>query len=176
MSQIRLQKIVFWAFCCAMGLFCKRLIGPAANIITGWLHVPGGISSSFSLMFLAIAGVLAPHPGCCTMMAAAQSMLALVFGMVGSMGLLSPIGYIIPGIAMDVVFWCSAKLKWNAADALTGANAFGAVIAAFTANLIVFHLRGLLLLCYICVAAVSGMTFGLLGCTLAKRLQLAVRF
>ena len=171
MKEGNLQNMVFWAFCCAMGLFCKRLIGPAANLITGWLHIPGGISSSFSLMFLAVGGVLAPHPKCCTIMSAVQSLLALAMGRVGSMGLLSPIGYILPGIVMDLVFAYGRKRDLPEADTLMIANALGAVCAALIANLLVFRLWGLLLLCYVCVAATAGMLFGWLGCVLVRRLR-----
>lgn len=175
MKDLRLQKIIFWALCCALGLFCKRLVAPAANIITNWLHIPGGIGTSFSLMFLAVAGILMPHPRCCTIMAAVQSMLALSLGMVGSMGALSPIGYIFPGIVMDLVFWGAAKARLSQADALVAANALGAVCAALTANLIVFRLWGFGLLLYLCVAATAGMLFGLLGGRLVKKLRPAIR-
>lgn len=86
-----LRTTIFLALCCDLGLFSKRLISPAANLITDSLHIPGGIGTSFSLMFLVIAVVLVPRPGCAAAMGAVQSALALGLGMVGSMGALSPL-------------------------------------------------------------------------------------
>ena len=44
--------LIFLALCCDLGLFAKRIIAPAANLLTDSLHIPGGIGTSFSLMFL----------------------------------------------------------------------------------------------------------------------------
>lgn len=171
MKNIRLRHLIFWALCCCMGLFCKRLIAPAANIITDALHVPGGIGTGFSLMFLSIAATLLPHATGCTIMSAVQSGLALSLGMVGSMGALSPIGYILPGLAMDLVFCIARKLNLPAADRIVCANAIGSVCAALAANWIVFRLHGIVLLLYLSISGTSGAAFGILGAHLAQKLQ-----
>lgn len=174
MQGTRLRKMIFWALCCGLGLFSKRLVGPIANAITGVLRIPGGIASAFSLMFLAVAGTLAPSRWCCTKMAVVQSMLAVVIGSVGSMGILAPLGYLIPGLVMDTIFLLTRPLP--SGDRLIFANAAGSVTAALTANAIVFHLRGLILLLYACVAAASGMLFGLLGGWLSEKLRPVVYY
>ena len=171
MERIRLKHLVFWALCCTMGMFSKRLIAPVANIFTDFLHIPGGIGTSFSLMFLIVAAQLVPYRRSCTIMSIVQSGLALGLGMVGSMGALSPIGYIMPGIAMDVVLRMAAKLKASGETAFVAANTAGAICAALTANLIVFRLSGLPLLLYLCISAISGAAFGVLGSALVKRLK-----
>ena len=43
----KLLLLIFMALCCDFGLFTKRLIAPAANILTDALHIPGGIGTSF---------------------------------------------------------------------------------------------------------------------------------
>lgn len=171
MKRPDLRRLVFWAICCAMGIFCKRLVNPIANVVTGALHIPGGISTAFSLMFTAVAAALAPWPWCCTMLGAVQSAIALSVGSVGSMGILSPLGYILPGLAMDGVFALGRRLVLSMPDRLILANALGSVMAALTANAIVFRLWGLILVVYLCVAAASGTLFGLLGSSLAHRLS-----
>ena len=55
MRQSRLSKLNFMALCCVLGLFTKKLINPLANVITEALHIPGGISTGFSIMFLVVA-------------------------------------------------------------------------------------------------------------------------
>ena len=176
MQGTKLRKMIFWALCCGLGLFCKRLVSPIANVVTGWLHIPGGIGTAFSLMFLALAASLAPHRFCCTRMAVVQSMLALAIGMVGSMGVLSPLGYIIPGLVMDGLFALGSRLGLSQADRLALSNAAGSAAAALTANAIVFHLWGLILLVYVCVAALSGMLFGMLGGILAEKLRPVINY
>lgn len=171
MRNIPLRTIIFLALCCDLGLFSKRLIGPAANIVTDALHIPGGIGTSFSLMFLVIAVILVPHFGCATIMGAVQSGLALGFGMVGSMGALSPIGYIMPGVAIDLLAGLTRNAPLSCRDRMALMNAAAAVCASLTANWIVFRLRGVVLLLYIFVSATTGTLCGLLGASIVRRLK-----
>lgn len=174
MNHSRLKRFIFYALCCDLGLFSKRLIAPAANIITEALHIPGGIGTSFSLMFLVIAAAVTGRFGCATLMGAVQSLIALSMGMVGSMGVLSPIGYIVPGLVIDCLFFFFRVLSSRKVElslAIPVVNALAAAAACLTANGIVFHLRGLVLLLYACVSATSGFLFGILGIILTKRLR-----
>lgn len=171
MSSYRLRNLIFIAICCDLGLITKRLIAPAANIITDILRIPGGIGTSFSLMFLVIAAVLIHVKGCATLMGLVQSMIALSLGMVGSMGVLSPIGYIIPGIVIDLVLTVSKKINIDMLPEMTVANMLGTAAAALTANAIVFHLSGVTLALYIVVALASGAVCGPLGYSLVNRLM-----
>ena len=61
MKQWSLRELIFFALCCDLGLFSKKLIGPAANLLTDALHIPGGIGTGFSLMFLVIAAAVCPR-------------------------------------------------------------------------------------------------------------------
>lgn len=171
MKHTKLRRMIFLALCCDLGLFTKRLIAPVANILTDSLHIPGGIGTSFSLMFLVLAAVLMPGFGCGTLMGAVQSGLALAMGMVGSMGALAPIGYIVPGFVIDCVIAISRKIGLHDDVAMLAANMLAAASASLTANLIVFHLRGLVLLLYVSVALTSGAICGVLGSSLAARLR-----
>ena len=175
MKTERLKNLIFLALCCDLGLFSKRLIAPAANVITDFLRIPGGIGTSFSLMFLVVAAALIPQFGCAALMGAVQSILALALGMTGSMGALSPIGYIVPGIVIDCIFFISRKTGSNNGVSMTAANMLSAAVAGFTANLIVFRLRGPVLALYLSVALLSGAFCGCLGYTLAKRLKPVLR-
>jgi len=171
MKSYPLRTIVFLALCCDLGLFSKRLISPAANLITDALHIPGGIGTSFSLMFLVIAVTLVPKPGCAAIMGAVQSALALGLGMVGSMGALSPLGYILPGALIDLLAWAARRGRLPVAGRMLLLNSAAGVCAALTANWIVFRLWGIALLLYVCVAATSGALCGLLGAQIVSRLS-----
>lgn len=170
MKRFPLRTLIFLALCCDLGLFSKRLIAPAANLVTDFLHIPGGVGTSLSLMFLVLAAVMVGRFGCATVMGAVQSALAVAFGMVGSMGALSPIGYIVPGIVIDLLLLVSRKSSLSQRECMVLANAVAAPCAALTANFIVFHLRGIVLLLYLCVSATSGAVFGLVGAEIARRL------
>lgn len=171
MKSEKLRSLIFFALCCDLGLFSKRLISPAANVITELLHIPGGIATSFSLLFIVVAAALLPRFGCAALMGAVQSIIALAMGMNGSMGALSPIGYIMPGLAIDCVFFLGRK--WHIDEGLTAtlANMMAGAAACLTANLIVFRLSGLPLLVYLCVATTTGAICGVLAGELIHRLR-----
>ena len=171
MNRYSLRNLLFLALCCDLGLLSKKLISPAANIVTDFMRIPGGISTSFSLMFLVIAAELIPCFGCAALMALVQSLIALSLGMVGSMGILSPVGYIVPGIVIDLLFLLSRKFKLGTDFTLTLANMLGAASAGITANLIVFRLPVLPLALYIVTALISGAVCGCFAGVLVRRLR-----
>ncbi|MCQ2438073.1 MAG: hypothetical protein MJ099_06730, partial [Clostridia bacterium] len=170
MGHSRLKRLVFWALCCDLGLMAKRLIGPAANLITDNLHIPGGIGTSFSLMFVVIAAAVLPGRFAATLMSAVQGGLMLILGRVGSMGALAPIGYIVPGLMIDGAM-ALTKDRFCRADRLEFANALGALGACLTANLIVFRLSGLLLLLYASLSMTTGLLCGRLGESIVRLLE-----
>lgn len=171
MRQLNLRQLIFMALCCDLGLFAKKLIVPAANLVTDALHIPGGIGTSFSLLFLVVAAFLLPGPWCASLMGAVQSLMAVCFGMVGSMGALAPVGYIVPGIIIDLTrqTWTRGWLGMDEGIVLAGILA--SMSAALSANWIVFHLRGPALWLYGAVAATSGGICGSLAALLAGRLK-----
>ena len=171
MNRFSLRNLLFLTLCCDLGLFTKRLIAPAANILTDFLRIPGGIGTSFSLMFLVVAAELVAIFGCATLMGIVQSIIALSLGMVGSMGILSPIGYIVPGIVIDLIFLLSRKTGLGTDLTLTISNMLGAAAASLTANFIVFRLPGVPLALYIVVALASGAVCGSFAGVLVKRLR-----
>ena len=171
MKNQRLFTLNVMALCCLMGLLTKKLINPLANVITESLHIPGGISTGFSIMFLIIAAELIRLPRCGVMMGTVQGLLALIMGRVGSMGLLSPIGYVMPGLAIDLVYYLCRSPMFSRTDRMVLANGLAAVVASLTANLIVFHLQGAVLWLYLSVSATCGSFYGLLGSTIAARLS-----
>lgn len=171
MRKIPLKTLLFLTLCCDLGLFAKRLINPLANLFTDALHIPGGIGTSFSLMFLVIAAAVVPMFGCGTIMGTVQSVLALAFGMVGSMGALSPIGYILPGIAIDLLTWTLGRTRLSDPSKLALINSCAGVVASLTACAIVFRLQGPVLLLYLCVSATSGAVCGTLGAEIVRRMR-----
>ena len=171
MKKLNLQQLIFMALCCDLGLFGKRLIAPAANLITDNLHIPGGISTAFSLMFVVIAAMMTERFGCAALMGAVQSVLAVAFGMTGSMGALAPIGYIVPGIIIDLTLLFFRRKGKTSPAATVPANILASLAACLTADIIVFRLTGLPLLMYASVACTGGAICGVLAMVLTERLK-----
>lgn len=172
MKREKLKCLIFMALCCDLGVFAKKLIVPAADLITDSLHIPGGIGSAFSLMFIVIAAAFVPRFGAATLMGAVQSGIALCMGTVGSMGALAPIGYIMPGLAIDLVMLLARRVHIGRSESLVAANICASAAACLAANLIVFGLRGIALGLYVCVASLSGAVCGVLADACAKKLDL----
>lgn len=169
--KMSLSLLIFMAFCCDMGIFLKKLIAPATNLITDALHIPGGIGTSFSLMFVLIGAALCDIPGSATLMSIVQSLLAVLIGSVGSMGMIAPIGYVVPGIVMDLILLLTKKLRWGLLEKMVFANVCAGVSAALCANIITFRLCGPALWLYISVACTSGVISGILGKEIIVRVE-----
>lgn len=170
MKQTKLNMLIFMALCCTLGLFVKKLVNPLANVITEALHIPGGISTGFSIMFLVIAVEIVMMKRSGLMMGFVQGFLALVLGRIGSMGALAPLGYIVPGMTIDFVYSLQKYLKLSRTERMVLANGLAAVMASVTANMLVFHLSGPVLWLYLCVSLTSGSIYGYLGSLIVVRL------
>lgn len=170
MKHHKLFALNVMALCCILGLISKKLVNPLANVITEALHIPGGVSTGFSLMFLVIGAELVRQPFSGTKMGTTQGFLALALGRVGSMGGLSLIGYIMPGLVIDLIYHLGICRKASCTERMMLANGLAAAAASVTANLIVFHLQGAVLWLYLCVSLLSGSLYGLLGSAITARL------
>lgn len=173
MKKLKLSQFVFMALCCDLGIITKKLVSPAANLITDSLHIPGGIGTSFSLMFLVIGAALAGQFGCGALMGLIQCGIALSLGMTGSMGILSFVGYIIPGLIVDIVLWSLRNRSKHAA--LMTACITAPLAASLTADLIVFRLHGIVLLLYLCVSCTTGAICGTVAIPMFDRLSPLIR-
>ena len=170
MKKTKLSELNFMALCCILGLFTKKLINPFANIITEALHIPGGVSTGFSIMFLVIAAEIVQRKYSGTLMATVQGLLALALGRVGSMGFLMPLAYISTGIAIDLIYSIQKYVKLSRTERMAFANALAAIMASIVANMLVFRLSGPVLWLYLCVSATSGILYGFLGASVIARL------
>ena len=109
-------------------------------------------------------------------MGTVQGFLSLALGRVGSMGIFMPIGFIVPGIPIDVIYALQKYIKFSRIERMVFANALAAIMASVTANIIVFHLNGPVLGLYLCVSGVSGVLYGCLGAAIVEKLGFVCRF
>ena len=175
-SKYKLIHYVFMALCCVLGMFSKGIILPVSNMVTTLVGTPGGIATSFSLMFVAMGAKLCDLPFAGTLMGVVQGFLAIFLGMTGSMGALAPIGYIAPGIVIDICYLIARKLKSTSLISVPVANALAGICAAVFKNAVSYRIGGPLLVLYLVVAAISGVVFGILGMLLLRILKPIIRF
>ncbi len=181
MKKSKLMMLNFMALSIVLGIVSKKMMNPFANLITEALHIPGGISTGFSIMFLVIAAEIIKfscydsYDGmaekCGLLMGTVQGMVTLALGRVGSMGILMPLGFIATGAAIDLVYCVTKHFNCSKQERMVFANSFAALMASVTANIIVFHLWGPVLMLYLCVSAVSGMIYGFLASAVVVRVE-----
>lgn len=104
-------------------------------------------------------------------MSLVQCILAMSLGMTGAMGMLSVIGYIMPGIIIDIMIILCLGCHTSMPLSMILANAAGSVAAALTANFIVFRLRGAVLALYLLIGLISGGICGLLATVIYNRIK-----
>jgi hypothetical protein len=171
LKRISLKYLIFMAVCCDLGIIAKKLIAPAANLITDNLHIPGGVGTSFSLLFLVTAAFIVKRFGAGMLMGLVQSGIAFLLGSVGSMGALAPLGYLIPGLVIDLCVLLLGRTGMSEDVQIAVCCALASVASSLTANVIVFGLVGPVLALYCCTACISGIVCGFIAAFLCKRLK-----
>lgn len=170
--KINLTSLIFMALCCDMGIISKKLISPAANIITECIHIPGGIATTFSLMFIVIGVFLCGFFGCGTLMCLVQSIIAMVLGNSGSMGMLVIVAYLVPGMVIDMSLLVHKYfIDKRTVESVALTNALAGVSAAACANVLTFGLSGPPLWLYLGVAFTTGIICGSVASILIERLK-----
>ena len=170
-SNSLLIELIIMIVCCFAGGFCKKLINPFANVVTDSLHIPGGISTAVSLMFMVIASALTDRKWSAMAMGIMQAAFALAMGSVGSMGVFLPVSYIVPGIVIDLVMLLSKKTGISSGLPAFTSNILSSVSAAVFADIIVFHLPVPVLALYLCVAALSGAICGAVAAVISSSIM-----
>ena len=153
-------ECIFMILCCVAGVLAKKAINPAANMMTDFLHIPGGISTALSLMFLVMGAGLTNGRWNAGIMGLVQGISALLMGSVGSMGVLIPVAYFIPGVVIDLMMLLPLKTPSGMRVKAFLANLASSLSAALFADVMVFHLPLNVLTVYILVAALSGAVCG----------------
>ena len=175
MKKLSLKYLIFMALCCDLGIIAKKLVSPAANVITDHLHIPGGIGASFSLLFIVVAAFIVRRFGAGLLMGLVQSGIAFLLGSVGSMGALAPIGYAVPGLVIDICVLLLGRTALDQSIQVTVTCVLASVTACIIANIVVFGLHGAVLALYACVACISGIVCGLIAALLVRYLKKALR-
>lgn len=157
MKNYKTRDLALMALVLVLGLFSKRIISPVTHLLTDFFRIPGGSASvGFSLAFLIIGREAVSVPFAGAIMGFVQSLLALALGFSGYQGALALITYTLPGLVIDL----SSMLSVKGISGRILACILSCLTSALLSNLLVFHLRGLSLVLWLLLAALSGMLGG----------------
>ena len=169
MQRIKTRDLAIMAFVLVLGLFSKRIISPVTNLLTDFFRIPGGSAAvGFSLAFLLVGKQSVSVPFAGTLMGFVQSVLAVALGFSGYQGALALLTYTLPGLVLDL----AAFLPVNGMAGRILACVLSCVTSALMSNLLVFHLRGLSLVLWLLLAAVSGVFGGWLAHLVLQRIRI----
>lgn len=153
-KKVSTRQLVFMAICLTFGLLAKRIVSPLTNTLTDFFRIPGGSAAmGFSLAFLIVGKKIVPLPFAATAMGFVQSLLALGLGMSGYQGAFAVITYTLPGVVIDILYPFIGTRK---ASFCFAAGILSCLTGAIMSNFLVFRLRGLSLLLWLLLAALSG--------------------
>ena len=159
------------ALCSNLGMICKKLISPLAKAVTESIHIPGGISTAFSLAFIVTGALLVGRFGAAMIMSLAQCGVALALGSVGSLGMVSIVAYLIPGLIIDVVLFVFSGKEGGLYLKAVVSCALAGLSSCLISNLIIFHLTYPLVLIYCFVAFAAGALGGVCAGVMARKVK-----
>ncbi len=163
--------LVLMSLTACLGIVFKPVTVAFAHIITAPLFIPGGVlAGGFYMMWIVIGAVLVRKMGSATLIALVQGIVVMVLGFYGTHGFLSIITYMVPGIAVDLVFFISGIRACGLAccfSAGVAANFSGSLLV----NIAFFRLPAVPLVLSLAVASLSGGMGGIIAYKIAKRFE-----
>ena len=165
-KRISARELAVMAICLTLGLLAKRIISPLTNTLTDFFRIPGGSAAvGFSLAFLVVGKHMSHVPCAATMMGFVQSLLALALGM-------SVFSYTFPGIVIDVTAYF---IKQRGTLYCFVSCILGSVVSALISNMIAFHLKGISLVLWLLLSALSGALGGYIAGLVSTRLSKIIK-
>jgi hypothetical protein len=171
LARFSMFDLVVLALMACLGIASKPIIVPLTHIITGPLYIPGGVvAGGFYMMWIVLGAGLVRKTGAGTLVAAVQAIMVMALGIYGTHGLMSLFTYLLPGLAVDLV-WLLGGRRSN-----LGVFCFFAGLAAnasgvFLVNVVFFRLPMIPLLLSLSSAALSGGLGGLVAYTVIRQVE-----
>lgn len=162
---------VIMAMMAAIGVAVKPFITALAHMITGPFMIPGGtVAGGVYMLFLVLGAAIVGKRGAATIIALVEALLVVVTGILGSHGILSFVTYLLPGLAVDLLW---LFMRHNGCCAMC--CFFGGIIAnifgCFTVNMVFFRLPLIPLMIMLSTAAISGGIGGIVAWNVNKVLM-----
>ncbi len=171
LARFTVFDLIIMALMACLGIAVKPLVVPLAHMITGPLFIPGGaLAGGFYMLWLVLGAGIVGKLGAATVIALVQAIVILAIGFFGTHGAASLITYLLPGLAVDLVYWVIRHRGCCVMCCFLGgiaANVSGTLLV----NLVFFRLPLIPLLLTSSTAALSGGLGGLLAWQLLVRLR-----
>jgi len=153
-----------------LGVATKPIVVPLAHMITGPLYIPGGvIAGGFYMLWLVLGAGIIKKRGTATLISTVQAIMMVSLGIYGTHGLISFFTYIIPGLAIDTLYFFfkdPAKLVPCFLGGMV-ANLSG----TFLVNIVFFRLPIIPLILALSSASLSGGIGGIIAYSIIKQFR-----
>lgn len=174
LARLTLRELILLAGIAAISMVLKPYVHSAFRPLVAGLNVPVGmVAGGIYMMWLVMAGHLVNKAGAVALVAFLQGILAVMLGMTGRVGPLIIVSYLMPGLALDLLYSCLAVFwrlcRCRPTAAITGAALANAMGTACN-SVLLLGLPWPAVLAALLPASVSGGIGGLLGHALSRRL------
>jgi hypothetical protein len=171
-GHFSLKNLVVIALLAALGLVVKPLLNPLSRFMLSTFLIPGGVLfGGLYMMWLVLARGMVGKTGSATLAAFIQGVLASALGLSPLGGLVSILIYLLPGMAIDLIFLIPGRGK----ICRLSRYILSCMVANLTGIILVALLRGIVhgpLLLLMTVGAASGCVGGLAAYAVAGKIPL----
>ncbi|MBQ6223323.1 MAG: ECF transporter S component [Solobacterium sp.] len=169
MKHITLKHLILCGNLAVLGMLAKPLFSPMFNLLTDFIHIPGGsVTAGISILFLVFGSILIRRPGTAALMGFLQAVISLSSGISAAAGALVLITYTLPGVMTDLVICSPLPVSMKTKAELAGA--LGVLAGASSTNLLYFHLSLIPFLLFYIFGILSGALGGYLAWVIYCRL------
>ena len=169
MRKITLKQLILCSNLAVLGMLAKPLFSPMFNLLTDFIHIPGGsVTAGISILFLVFGSIMVRKPGIAALMGFIQAVISLSAGISATAGALVLITYTLPGVMIDLVVCAPFPLPLKTRSVLAGA--MGVLAGAASTNLLYFHLSLIPFLLFYIFGILSGGLGGYLAWMIFERL------
>jgi ABC-type thiamin/hydroxymethylpyrimidine transport system permease subunit len=167
--KIATVDLVLIALFASLGLATKNILHPLIGPLMGAIYVPtGAVTGGLYMMWPVMAFGFIRKIGAASMVSLTQAFISLILPY-GNFGLLSFVIYLVPGLAIDALFWVS-RHRACCLVCCMGAAAIANVAGTVLVGALVLFLPGLVLAFLAVVAAISGCVGGFIANMLLVRI------
>ncbi|WP_353892858.1 ECF transporter S component [Proteinivorax hydrogeniformans] len=171
LERFSIYDLMIIALMACLGLAVKPIVVPLAYIITGPFFIPGGVvAGGFYMMWIVMGAALVGKTGSATLIALVQAIVVISVGFFGTHGIMSLATYILPGVAVDLIFLIS-RHKGCCAGCCFAAGIAANVSGSFLVNLVFFRLPFVPLVLSLAVASLSGGIGGIIAHKVVKQFK-----
>ena len=171
LRKFSIFDLVLISLMACLGIATKPIIVPIAHMITGPLFIPGGVvAGGFYMMWIVMGSSFVGKFGTATLISTIQAIVVIALGFFGTHGIMSFFTYILPGIAVDLVFIFFKNNKYSLTFCFLGGIAAN-ISGTFLVNLVFFRLPFIPLILSLSTAALSGGLGGMVAYSVVKKFK-----